>query len=162
MLKLIIAILLTLVPLIELRLGLPLAITYAIEEGISVWPIFLLIVLLNILLIFLVFFFLDYFHEHLIKWKFYRKIFGKVLKRIQKKVDKFEKRQGKWGFLALTLFVSVPLPGTGAWSGCLVSWILGLERKKSILAIALGVIIAGTIIFFATLGAADLLLSNLS
>ena len=50
------------------------------------------------------------------------------------------------------LFVAVPLPGTGAWSGCLVSWLLGLDRKKSILAISLGVIIAGLIILFASLG----------
>jgi uncharacterized membrane protein len=54
--------------------------------------------------------------------------------------------------LALTLFVAVPLPVTGAWSGCLVAWTLGLDRKKSILAISLGVVIAGLIVFFGTIG----------
>jgi len=85
--------------------------------------------------------------------KIYRKSFEFYLKKIQKKVDKFEIRYNKLGFIALMLFVAIPLPGTGAWSGCLLSWILGLERKKSIIAIAAGVMIAGLIILFGTLGA---------
>ena len=56
------------------------------------------------------------------------------------------------GFLALVLFVAVPLPGTGAWTGCLASWLLGLERKKSILAIACGVLIAGIYVLLGTMG----------
>ena len=55
-------------------------------------------------------------------------------------------------FIALVLFVAVPLPGTGAWSGSLVSWVLGLDRGKSILAIALGVLIAGLLIFLGMFG----------
>jgi len=74
------------------------------------------------------------------------------MKRFQKKVDKFEKRYESIGFLALVLFVGIPLPGTGAWTGCLVSWILGLNRKKSIFAISLGVLIAGVLILLGTLG----------
>jgi len=74
------------------------------------------------------------------------------VKRFQKKVDKFEKRYETLGFLALVLFVSIPLPGTGAWTGCLISWSLGLDRKKSIIVISLGVLIAGIIILLGTLG----------
>ena len=50
------------------------------------------------------------------------------------------------GFLALTLFVGIPLPGTGAWTGCLIAWILGLNRKKSVLSITLGVVIASILV----------------
>ena len=57
-----------------------------------------------------------------------------------------------WGYLALTLFVAVPVPGTGAWTGTLVAWVLGLDRWKSIGAISLGVVIAGLIILFTSLG----------
>ena len=59
--------------------------------------------------------------------------------------------------MALVLFVAVPLPGTGAWTGCLLSWLLDLDRKKSILAISIGVLIAGLFILFGTLGFLNLL-----
>lgn len=157
-LRLLYAILLTLFPGTELRFGLPIAMLYAQDNGVSLILIFLLIVLINILLIFFVFFFLDHLHKWLMKFKLYEKFFKASLKRFQKRVDKFEKRHDTLGFLALTLFVAIPLPGTGAWSGSLVSWILGLDRKKSILAIALGVSIAGLLIFLGVLGFMSLFL----
>lgn len=150
--KLIYAILLTLMPITELRIGLPLAISYALENNIPVFLVFLLIVLTNLLLVFFVFYFLDKIHLCLLKIRPYNRMFNKFLKKFQKKVDKFEKKHKKTGFLALTLFVAVPLPGTGAWSGCLLAWLLDLNRKKSILAISLGIIIAGTIILLGSLG----------
>ena len=151
--KLIYSIILTVMPVTELRAGLPLALSFAKESGIPVFLIFLLIVLINILMIFVIFFFLDNLHDKFMEIKIYRYLFNKYLKKIQKKVDKFEKKYNEKGFLALAVFVAIPLPGTGAWSGCLLSWILGLERKKSIIAIAAGVMIAGLIILFGTLGA---------
>lgn len=151
-LKLIYALILTIMPVTELRVGLPIAIIYAIEHNIPIILIFSLIVLLNILVIFLVFYFLDNLHNIFMNLKFYRKFFEVCLKRFQKKVDRFEKRYEILGFLALVLFVAIPLPGTGAWTGCLVSWLLGLDRKKSILAIALGVLIAGILVLLGTLG----------
>ncbi len=156
-LKLFYALLLTVMPFTELRVGLPLAINYALEQSISIFQIFLLVVLLNILLIFFIFYFLDYLHLGLMNFKVYRKNFELLLKRFQKRVDKFEKKHESLGFLALVLFVAIPLPMTGAWSGCLVSWILGLDRKKSILAIALGVLIAGLFILVGTLGIVSVL-----
>ena len=139
-------------PITELRIGLPMAIVYAMEHKIPVVFIFTLIVLLNILVIFFIFYFLDNFHHLFLNFKFYRKFFEAYVKKFQKKVDKFEIKYENLGFLALVLFVAVPLPGTGAWTGCLVSWLLGLDRKKSILAIALGVLIAGSFILVGTLG----------
>lgn len=151
-LRIIYAILLTLMPVTELRAGLPVAMLYAQDKGISLLLIFILIVLINILLIFFIFFFLDHLHKLLMNFKVYNRVFNASLKRFQKRVDKFEKRHATLGFLALVLFVAVPLPGTGAWSGCLASWLLGLDRKKSIMAIALGVLIAGLLIFLGMLG----------
>ncbi len=157
-LKLIYAILLTLMPVTELRVGLPMAITYAIENEIPIILIFSTVVLLNILIIFFIFYFLDNLHEVFMNVRIYKKLFEAYLKRFQKRVDKFEKKYETSGFLALMLFVAIPLPGTGAWSGCLVSWLLGLERKKSILAIATGIIIAGILVLFGTLGFINLFL----
>ena len=151
-LRILYAILLTIAPVTELRVGLPLAISYALDKGISLFPIFILIVLINILAIFFIFFFLDKIHNLFMKNNFYRKTFEKWLEKFQKKVDRFEYKYNELGFIALVLFVAIPLPGTGAWSGCLVSWLLGLERKKSIWAISLGVIIAGLLILIGSLG----------
>lgn len=151
-LKLIYALILTILPITELRIGLPLGLAYAHQENIPLFPIFTLIVLLNVLVIFFVFFFLDYLHRHLMKIKHYKRFFNFFLKRTRNKVGKFQNRYNRLGFLALVLFVAIPLPGTGAWTGCLIAWLLALDRKKSIISIALGVIIAGTLIFLGSLG----------
>lgn len=151
-LKIIYALILTILPISELRIGLPLALRYAIEENIPIILVFSLVILLNVLLVFFVFYFLDKIHFVLLNIKIYEKFFGFYIRRMQKKIDKFEKNYSSYGFLALMFFVAVPLPGTGAWSGCLVSWVLGLDRKKSILAISAGVIIAGILVFLGTLG----------
>ena len=119
-LSLLYAILFTLAPITELRIGLPIAINFALKNNISVIFIFFFIVLINILLIFFISFFLDRIHKFLMRLKIYRKSFEFYLDKIQKKVDKFEKRYNEVGFFALMLFVAIPLPGTGAWSGCLL------------------------------------------
>lgn len=146
------SIILTILPVTELRAGLPLAITFAIDNNIPVFLISSTIILINILLIFFIFYFLDNIHIKLMNLGFYKRTYKKFLKRFQKKVDKIEKKYNSLGFIALVLFVSVPFPGTGAWSGSLVSWILGLERKKSILAISIGVTIAGILVILGTSG----------
>ncbi len=157
-LKLFYAIILTILPVFELRAGIPMALSYAKDNNIPlslnipILLIFLLIVLINILVILFVFFFLDNIHKHLLKIKAYKKAFERYLRRFQKKVDKFEEKHSSFEFFALVLFVAVPLPGTGAWSGCLLAWLLDLDRKRSLAAISLGVFIAGLIVLFGSLG----------
>jgi uncharacterized membrane protein len=66
-----------------------------------------------------------------------------VVERARLKVhDKIE----KYGYLGITLFVGIPLPITGAWTGVLGSWILGLSRRKTMFAVVLGVMISATIV----------------
>lgn len=151
-LRLIYALILTILPVTELRVGLPLALAYSFEHEIPTLVIFSLVVLLNILVIFFIFYFLDNLHGIFMGVGIYKKIFELYLKRFQRKVDKFKAKYSRGGFLALVLFVAVPLPGTGAWTGCLLSWLLGLDRKKSIAAVSLGVIIAGILILLGSLG----------
>jgi len=150
--QLLIALILSVLPVFELRGGLPLAINYSLKNNVPIFLVFSLVIFLNILVIFLIFLFLDYLHAHLIKFKFYNKIFNFYIKRIRKKAEKIEKKIPESGYLALTLFVAIPLPVTGAWTGTFIAWLLGLERKKSILAISLGVLIAGIFVLLATLG----------
>ena len=151
-LRLLYAIVLSFLPISELRGGLPLAILYAIDNKIPIVLIFLAIVLVNILGFFFAFFFLDNIHYLFMKNKFYKKLFEKYALKLQKKANKFEKSYKNLGFLALMIFVAIPLPGTGAWTGALVSWFLGLNRKKSLIYISLGVLIAGIIVLLGTLG----------
>jgi len=150
--QLLLAIILSILPITELRAGLPVAVDYALKNNISIIPIFFLIILVNIAVIFLVFFFLDFFHKWFLKINIYKRVFGYFVERTRKKAESVKEKMSVYGFLALAIFVAIPLPATGAWTGCLIAWLLGLDRKKSIAAIGLGVIVAGIIILIASLG----------
>ena len=150
--QILIGFLLTVLPVFELRGGLPVIAEYCVRNGVSIWPYFLIVLILNILLIFFIFIFFDFLHELFMKTKWYRTAIGKILKRMQGKVEKVESKMGKWGYFALMFFVAIPFPGTGAWTGTIVAWILGLDRLKSIIAIGTGVVIAGLLVLIFSLG----------
>jgi len=150
--QLLIALFLSIVPLIELRAGLPVAIHYALNTNVNIFLVIFLVILLNCLIVFPIFWFLDKVHIKLIKFKPYKILFNKYLNYARKKTDKFEKSHKALGFLALAIFVGIPLPGTGAYTGVFLSWLLDLDRKKSIASIFLGVIIAGILVSLITLG----------
>jgi uncharacterized membrane protein len=57
----------------------------------------------------------------------------------------------RWGWIALTAFVAVPLPVTGAWTGTLGAWVLGLSKRRTLPAVILGVAVAGAIVTAAAL-----------
>ena len=68
------------------------------------------------------------------------------------KVDKHKSQIETYGFWGLVLFVGIPLPGTGAWTGCLVAACLHMSRKKAFLAACLGVLLASIIMMFVSYG----------
>ena len=72
-----------------------------------------------------------------------KKIAAWALKKAEKKEGKIK----KYEYLGLFLFVAIPLPGTGVWMGSLIASILGLNKKRSLLMIAVGNVIAGIIIY---------------
>ena len=80
-------------------------------------------------------------------------IFQKIIDRGNRKAEKI----GGWELLGLFLFVAVPLPGTGAWTASLVSALLQLRIKKSLLAIGAGVIACGTIMGALSFGIANII-----
>ena len=150
--QVLIGLLLTVSPVFELRAGLPILIEYAVRNGVSVWPYFFLVLVLNIAVIFLVFLFFDFMHGMLMNVGWYGRVIGRVLGRLQRKVDKVKSGMNRWGYFALIFFVAIPFPGTGAWSGTLVAWVMGLDRVKSFFAIAAGIIIAGFLVLLISLG----------
>lgn len=132
-------IVLSLIPVSELRGAIP----YAYLNGIPLWQASVISILFNMLVPVIGFIFLGTLHSFFMKIKIYRNFFEKTIAKARNKVG--EKVQ-KYGILGLMIFVAIPLPITGAWTGTLGAWVLGLDKKKSILTIALGVLIAGMIV----------------
>lgn len=158
--EILLGLLLSILPISEIRGGLPILINYCLKNNLSfnsMLSLFLLALILNFLVIFLIYFFLDFLHVHFLKISFYRKFFEKFVEKIRKKHEKFEKRFNDIGYLALLIFVAIPLPGSGAWTGTFLAWLFGLERKKSIIAILFGVLIAGLIVFIFSFGLLSLI-----
>jgi len=141
-------IVLSVLPITELRGGIP----FALAQGINPFIAFIFCVAANIMVISFLFLFLDYFHVHLLKTKFYRRTFNAFLKKLRTHKINVEKNYQTYGFIALTIFTAIPLPVTGAWTATIIAWLLNLQRKKSFLAIAFGVIIAGIVVTLITLG----------
>ncbi len=71
---------------------------------------------------------------------------------IQTRASKKKKWIQRWGWIGLLLLVAIPMPGTGAWTGSLVSFMLKLPKIPSLIAIFFGISIAGTIVMLASLG----------
>jgi len=135
------ALMITLVPAIELRGAIPVAIAF----GGNPLFVFLAATAANILLIFPIFFFLDSIFPYLRKVG----LIDRILERVQKKAAPYV---GRYGTQGLLVFVAVPLPGSGAYSGCLAAHVLGIPRRRAILAIAGGVLIAGIAVTAAVMG----------
>lgn len=157
---------LTLLPIFELRLTIPLGILSSsirlpllgnvLGFGMPWLTVFIVCVAANMLVALPIFFFLDFFHARFLNFSIYKKTFDFLVGGVQKKARKMEKQIDRYGYIALALFVAVPLPITGAWTGALIAWLLGLKRKKSFAAIALGVFIAGIAVTAITMGSIGL------
>ena len=80
------------------------------------------------------------------------KRFYKVAKWLDEKVEKHKKQIETYGFWGMVLFVGTPLPGTGAWTGCLIAAVLEMDRKKALLAAIIGVILASIIMMLFSFG----------
>ena len=128
-------------PISELRGGIPLGI---LQYGLDPWLIFFIAIIANALIFFPVFFALRLFYDKLL----YRiPLFDKYLDNLRKRG---EPKVEKYGFWGLILFVAIPLPITGAYTGTILAWLLGMDWKKAFPAIGLGVIVAGAIVLLIT------------
>ncbi len=136
------AFVLSLLPIAELRGGIPLAVAH----GIPLWNAYLLCVFANILVIPIVYIFLNSLHHLFYRLGFYRKTFDGYVNRTLSKAEGRVKKYGYWGVM---LFVAIPLPITGAYAGTLAAWLLKLDIRKAFWYLALGVMISGTIVSIA-------------
>lgn len=133
--------LVSMVPLIELRCAIP------ISRGMHM-PVlnsYIVAIIGNMIPVPFIYFFA----RKVLEWgkdkKYIGKFFTFCLEKGEKGGKKLTEKVGRGTFLALLLFVGIPLPGTGAWTGTLAASILDMEFKKTVVAVILGVLLAGII-----------------
>ena len=138
--------LISMTPVSELRGAIPLALTL---YHLPWWKAFLISVIGNILIILPVIIFLEKNSELLMrKSKVLNSFFNWLFERTRKKISK---SYDKYRNLALLIFVAIPLPMTGAWTGSVAAYLLGLSKKEALIYIGLGVVGAGIIVTLTTL-----------
>ena len=133
--------LISMVPLIELRGAIP----YAIGFKLPIVPSYIICILGNMLPVPFIFLFA----RKILVWgsdkKYIGKFFNWCLQKGEMGGKKLQAKAGRGLYVALFLFVGIPLPGTGAWTGTLAASLLDMDFKKSTLAVMCGVVLAGII-----------------
>jgi len=132
----------TVSPISELRGGIPLGI---LEFGLDPLFTFFIAVIANTLIFFPIFFALRFFYD---KFLFRIPLFDKYLDSLRKRGKPKVEKYGFWG---LALVVAIPLPLTGAYTGTILAWLVGMDWKKAFPAVGLGVIVAGVVVLLITL-----------
>ncbi|MCQ9207903.1 MAG: small multi-drug export protein [Omnitrophica bacterium] len=166
MLKILALVLVTFIPALELRASIPLGILSGKAEifgltlqgfGLNFILVFIVCIISNIILGILVYFFLDKFVKHLMKFKLFAKYYARKVKKTQRKIEPYIKKYGTFG---MSLFIGLPLPGSGSYTGALGAYLIGLGYKKFIIANIVGVVIAGILVTVLTLTGVNLLKLN--
>lgn len=134
----------SLLPILELRGGL----IAARILGVEFIKAFIICYIANIIPVPFILLFINWIFNKMSKWKPTKKIVDWLSNKTLKKKDQID----KYGYFGLFLFVGIPLPGTGAWTGSLLAILLNLDKKKSFITIAIGVLAAGIIISLLSYG----------
>ena len=142
--KYILIFIISLLPILELRGGL----IAASLLDLPMWTSLLVCIIANIIIIPFILFLMERIIKLLSHIKLFKDFFDWWQRKALKKKDIIE----KYGYIGIMLFVAIPLPGSGAWTGCLLSVLLGLDKKKSFLAALLGVVIAAVIMLIFSYG----------
>lgn len=138
----------SMVPLIELRVAVPIA----LGMNLPVVPSYVVCILGNMLPVPIIFLFA----RKVLEWGADKPVIGKFftfcLEKGHKGGEKLKQKAGRGLFVALLLFVGIPLPGTGAWTGTLAASLLDMDFKSSVFAVLFGVVLAGIIMGLASAG----------
>ena len=151
--KILIVLIISMIPLVELRGAIPVAV--GMDLGLPEWLVLIIAIIGNIIPVPIIYLFARKVLEwgSKVKWKPFRQFCNFCLKKGEKGGQKLLQKAGKHGtYFALFLFVAVPIPGTGAWTGTLAASVLNLNFKKTILSITAGILVAGLIMLAVSLG----------
>ena len=147
--KYLLVVLVAMVPVIDLRGAIPIG----MGMGLDFWPVFICSFIGNILPVPIIILFV----RKVFAWM--RKISPKldtIVTKIENKALAKSETVKKYQLLGLFIFVAIPLPGTGAWTGALIAALLDMRLKSAFPAISLGVLVAGIIISIVSYGAFSL------
>ncbi len=140
--------LISMVPVVELRGAVP----YSQFLGLPLLPSYIVAVIGNMLPVPFIFLFA----RKVLMWGKDMPVIGKLFTFCVEKGEKggktLQAKAGRGLFLALLLFVGIPLPGTGAWTGTLAASFLNMDFKSSVIAVMLGVMLAGVIMGLGSAG----------
>lgn len=139
-------ILMTFIPFLELRASIPYGINVL---GLSIFLVFFVCVLTNIILGPLVYILIDKTIHIALKYRFFAKPYTWVVINTRKRVRKYIE---KYGWIGLALFIGVPLPGSGSYTGAIAADILGIDFRRFIVANTIGALIAGSIMTLFSVG----------
>lgn len=150
--KISIVLIISMIPLVELRGAIPVAV--GMDLGLPEWLVLIIAIIGNIIPVPIIYFFARkvLVWGSKVKWKPFKDFCNFCLKKGEKAGQKLLKKAKSGVYFALFLFVAVPIPGTGAWTGTLAASILNLDFKKTMIAIISGVLVAGLIMLAVSLG----------
>jgi len=136
------------IPIAELRGAIPVAL---VSFDLPVWSAYLWAVVGNMIPVVFLLLYLESIAQWLSKrGRIFQKFFDWLFARTRRKFSSGVQKYGL--FLALTIFVAIPLPVTGAWTGAAAAFLFGMPFRRAFLAILLGVLIAGVIVTLTTIG----------
>lgn len=138
--------LLSMIPITELRASIPIGIEV---YNLPIWKTWIIAVLGDLIPAAIILYFIPYIHDWVIK----RKFLGKILtKKLREAGEKFSDKKTKYGLaVGLIIFVGIPLPFTGSWTGSLAAFVFNIPFKKALLLIFAGVCLAATLVTLITL-----------
>lgn len=150
--KYLLVFLISMVPLIELRGAIPVGLSQLWGDPLPIIQLYIVCIIGNMLPVPVIFFFA----RKVLEWGADKKVIGKFfrfcLEKGEKGGKKLQEKAGKGLYWALFIFVGIPLPGTGAWTGTLAASLLDMDFKKSVIAVMAGVVLAGVIMGLASAG----------
>lgn len=149
--------LIAMLPITELRLAIPFALTPSTLGGLGMAPAeaFLFAVIGNIIPVPILLKLLEPISLRLRRFSLWERFFDWLFERTRRKTEtKFE----RYGLVALCMFVAIPLPFTGAWTGCVAASLFDVPLFKALTAIALGILVAGVLITLASTGVLTVLM----
>ena len=133
-------VLLTFTPALELRASIPYGILVA---GLPWFVVVPLAIVVNILLGPVVYFLLDKFLHLLLRIHFMNRMWDRMIVKVQRKIHPLVQ---KYGVVGLGVFIGIPLPGSGVYTGAAGGYLLGFTRREFYVATVMGVLIAGTVV----------------
>ena len=140
----------SMIPVVELRGGIPFGVTL----GLPVWAAFIAAVIGNLIPVP----FIIVYIRRIFQWMRERiPRLNRLVDALERKAHLKGRRVNKYKYLGLALFVAIPLPGTGAWTGSLAAAFLDMPLRKALPSVILGVVIAGMAISILSYGVVSLL-----